>query len=137
MILPSWLQKALFATAVMNISAGVAFLPPAAALRASFGFPEGGHPLYLCTVSMFVALFGFGYLAAALAGRIDRLFLTLGAVGKLAFFTLVTWLWAAGAVTGQAALSASADLFFAVLFLKALYDTRPTAVGEALAVPAR
>ena len=96
--LPTWMRRALFATAGMNIVGAALFAPPARALRAVAGFPPGEHPLYLATVSMFVLLFGLGYLWAAAAGRADRLFITLAAVGKLSFFALLVWFWAVGAV---------------------------------------
>src|SRR5437879_5078087 len=63
------MRGALFATAAMNIVGAALFAPSARALRAVAGFPEAEHPLYLATVSMFVLLFGVGYLWAAIAGR--------------------------------------------------------------------
>jgi hypothetical protein len=137
MTVPSWVQKALLATGVMNLLASVAFLPPAGALRAVFGFPVDSHPLYLATVSMFVGLFGAGYLAGALTGRVDRVFLTIAAIGKLGFFALVAGLWATGALPAQAVFGGSADLLFAALFFKCLYDARPSTAGEPLPLPAR
>src|SRR2546425_4289003 len=82
------MRGALFATAGMNIGGAALFAPPARALRAIAGFPPGEHPLYLATVTMFVLLFGLGYLWAAAAGRAERLFITIAAVGKLSFFAL-------------------------------------------------
>src|SRR2546429_8648721 len=81
------MRRALFATAGMNIVGAALFAPPARALRAVAGFPPGEHPLYLATVSMFVLLFGLGYLWAAAAGRADRLFITLAAGRKLSFLS--------------------------------------------------
>src|SRR5881397_1564000 len=91
--LPAWMRRALFATAGMNILAAAAFIPAAEPLRALLGFPEPGHALYLLTVGMFILIFGLGYLWAAIAGRAERLFITLAAAGKLSFFGL---LWGAG-----------------------------------------
>src|SRR5213593_4622977 len=121
MALPTWMRRALFATAAMNILGAVLFAPSARTLRAIAGMPEGDHPLYLATVSMFVLLFGLAYLWAALAGRADRLFITLAAVGKLSFFALLVWFWAGGALSVRAPLAATGDLVFGVLFLKWLY----------------
>src|SRR5712672_1500742 len=60
--LPSWMRRALFATAGMNILAALGFLPGATAVRALAGLPQDGQPLYLLTVALFVGLFGLGYL---------------------------------------------------------------------------
>jgi hypothetical protein len=114
--LPTWMRRALFATAAMNILAAAGFLPGATSVRALAGLPEGGHPLYLLTVAMFVLLFGLGYLGAATAGRADRLFITVAAVGKLSFFTLLVAFWARGAVPFRAPVLGSADLIFGTLF---------------------
>src|SRR2546428_11008268 len=92
------MRGALFATAGMNIVGAALFAPPARALRAVAGFPPGEHPLYLATVSMFVLLFGLGYLWAAAAGRADRLFITLAAVGQAAVFSAVVVVLGVGAV---------------------------------------
>src|SRR5439155_13775513 len=90
------MRRALFATAGMNIGGAALFTPPARALRAVAGLPQAEHPLYLATVSMFVLLFGFGYLWAAAAGRAVLVFITVAAVGKVSFFLLLWWLWVVG-----------------------------------------
>ena len=120
--LPTWMRRALFATAGMNIVAAAAFVPSAASLRAVAGLPEGTHPLYLATVGMFVLLFGVGYLWAALAGRAERLFIALAAAGKSSFFGLLVWFWAAGAVPMRVPVLGTADLIFAVLFWTWLFS---------------
>ena len=121
MTLPSWMRGALFAAAAMNVLGAVAFAPPAGALRALVGMPETGHPLYLAMVSMFVLLFGIGYLWAALSGHVDRLFITIAAVGKLSFFTLLVCFWAAAALPARTVLTGTGDLFFGLLFLTWLF----------------
>jgi hypothetical protein len=121
-LLPTWMRRALFATAVMNMLAAGAFIPAAASLRAAAGFPEGGHPLYLVTAGMFVLLFGLGYLWAAVAGRPERLFIALAAVGKLSFFGLLVWFWATGALPVRAPVLGAADLVFGLLFLAWLFS---------------
>jgi hypothetical protein len=130
------MRTALYATGVMNVLAAGAFLPPAGAVRAVAGFPEGDHPLYLATVAMFVLLFGLGYLSAAVTGRADRLFLGVAAVGKLSFVALVASFWLAGALPPLAAALASADLPFGALFLGWLY-TNPEHGARARAAGAR
>ena len=121
--LPTWMRRALFATAGMNIVGAALFAPSARALRAVAGFPQGEHPLYLATVAMFVLLFGLGYLWAAAVGRADRLFITLAAVGKLSFFALLVWFWAVGALSARAPLVGTGDLVFGILFTVWLYGT--------------
>jgi hypothetical protein len=91
--LPTWMRRALFVTAAMNLLAAAGFLPAAGMLRAVAGFPEEAHPFYLLSVGMFVLLFGIGYLWTALVGRADRLFIALATIGKLSFFALLVHLW--------------------------------------------
>jgi hypothetical protein len=120
--LPTWMRRALFATAVMNVVAAAAFVPSARSLRALAGFPEGEHPLYLTTAGMFVLLFGLAYLAAAVRGRADPVFIAIAAAGKLSFVALLVWFWAMGMLPVRAPLLGSADLIFAGLFLRWLSD---------------
>jgi hypothetical protein len=116
MTLPGWMRNALWATGVMNVGAAFAFAPSGQALRALAGFPDG-EPLYLATSSLFVLLFGVGYLWSAAAGRADRIFITIAAVGKLSFVALVVTYWLARALPARAVLVASGDVVFGVLFL--------------------
>ncbi len=116
--LPSWMRNALFATAALNLIAGIGFLPPAAGVRALAGLPAGGDPLYLSMVALFVALFGVGYLWVAMANRPERLFIALGATGKLGFFLLVVGFWLAGSLPAMALPGGAADLGFALLFFR-------------------
>lgn len=134
--LPVWMRRALFATAVMNAGGAVLFLPPAQPLRALVGMPEA-HPLYLITVSMFVAVFGAGYLWTALAGRADRMFITLSAIGKLVFFATLTWLWLTGELSMLAPLLGAGDLVFGVLFVVWLSGASPAVLAQSSAVSAR
>ena len=121
--LPPWMRRTLFVTAAMNILAAAAFLPSAARVRAIAGFPEGDHPFYLVTVSMFVLIFGLAYLWAAAAGRAERFFIAAAAAGKLSFFTLLVGFWAAGALPTRAPVAGTADLVFAIVFSIWLFST--------------
>ena len=116
--LPSWMRNALYATGVMNLIAGIAFLPPATGVRALMGLPAGNDPLYLTLVALFVALFGVGYFWTAMANRPERLFIVLGAIGKLGFFLLVVGFWLAGSLPAMALGAGAADLVFVVLFFQ-------------------
>ena len=115
--LPRWMRNALYATGVMNVLAAALFVPGAQALRALAGLPPAEQPVYLATISMFVLLFGLGYLWTALRGWADRLFIAISAVGKLTFVTLIVGFCLAGDLPVQAPLAASGDLAFGVLFL--------------------
>ena len=121
--LPRWMTTALLATAVMNLTAGLAFLPPAQPLRALVGMPDG-EPVYLATVALFVLLFGAGYAYVGFTGRDERLFLTLSAIGKISFVTIVTFYWLAGRLPFQAVMTASGDLVFGALFAGWLLTSR-------------
>lgn len=125
--LPVWMRTALFATAAMNIFGAAAFLPGAQALRDLGGLPNAGHPLYVTTVGIFVFVLGLGYLGCAMMNHADRLLITVGAAGKLAFFALLVMLWIAGDLPIQAPLAGSGDLIFGVVFCIWLFQTRPVA----------
>lgn len=123
--LPTWMRATLFATAVMNIIGSAAFLPPMQSLRDLGGFPNPDHPLYLSTVGIFIFVLGLGYLGCAVLGRADRLFIAVGATGKLAFFALLTGLWLSGDLPVKAPLTGAGDLLFGVLFAAWLLQTMP------------
>jgi len=122
-VLPNWMRNALLATAVMNLTAGLAFLPPAQPLRAVAGMPDG-EPVYLTTVALFVLLFGAGYAYCGLMRRDERLFLALSAIGKISFVSIVTFYWLAGRLPFQAVMTASGDLVFGALFAGWLLTSR-------------
>jgi hypothetical protein len=126
MSLPKWMRIALLATAPMNLLGSLAFLPPGRSLRLSMGWPPDGHPIYAATVGLFIFLFGVAYLWTGLTGRADRLFITLAASGKLAFFLLTVWFWLTGTLSGQVPASAGGDLVFALLFFVWLFQVRST-----------
>jgi hypothetical protein len=132
MTLPGWMRTALFATAAMNAGAAIVFSPPARGLRALAGLPPGEHPFYLATASMFVLLFGVGYLWLAVTGRADRLFIALAALGKLSFVGLVVALAVGGELPVRAALFGAGDLPFGLLFLKWLFAPEATDAAHAL-----
>jgi hypothetical protein len=115
--LPTWMRRALLATAVMNVFAAGAFLPSAGAIRALAGLPDDAHPFYLATIAMFVLLFGLGYLWSGATGHADRLFIAIAAIGKISFFVLLVGFWSVGQLSPRAPLLGSADLFFGVLFV--------------------
>ena len=135
--LPTWMRRALLATAVMNILGAGLFLPPAAPLRALAGVPPAEHAVYLLTIAMFVLSFGLAYLYTGLTGRADRLFLALAGGGKLAFVAILLGCWASGEVSVRAPLSAVGDLVFGVLFLTYLASDASRSPARASTIAAR
>jgi hypothetical protein len=116
------MRTALYATAVMNLAAAISFLPGAAALRAQVGLPAEAPPVYLLTVALFVGLFGVGYFWAAYTARGERIFITMAALGKLGFFSLLVWYWMEGSLPLRAPVLGSADLVFSMLFFAWLFS---------------
>ena len=92
---PTWMRRALLATAVMNLLAAAAFLPSASAIRALAELPENVHSVYLATISMFI-LVGF-WLAGELSVRAPL----LGAADL--FFGVLFLIWLAGSRSTLAA----------------------------------
>lgn len=114
---PPWMRTALFATAAMNLGAATLFLPVGLPVRAMLGLPGDAHPLYLATIALFVALFGVGYLWAALANRAERVFVGMAGLGKLAFVALLCGYWIAGAIPVLPVLAAAGDVVFGAMFV--------------------
>jgi hypothetical protein len=111
------MRVALGATAVMNLVGAVTFAPLSTLAHDLGGFPAEVHPLYAWTVAEFIGLFGVGYGWCAWTASASRLFVAVGAAGKLAFFATVAAFVVAGALPPQAAGFASADLGFGLAFL--------------------
>lgn len=124
MTLPRWMRVTMLTTAVMNVMGGITFIPAARALRELGGLPATALPLYLATIGVFILIFGLAYLRSAFTGKADRLFVAVAAAGKLAFFGLLVWYWAAGLLPGTAVTSGMGDLVFGSLFLVWLYQVR-------------
>src|SRR5262245_61119837 len=96
MRLPTWMRVVMYATAVMNILGGIAFIPSAKALRELGGLPMLAHPLYVSTLGAFIIVFGFAYLWSGMRGTADRQFVAVAAAGKLSFFALLVRYWLGG-----------------------------------------
>jgi hypothetical protein len=124
MTAPTWLRTAMLVTAAMNLLAAFLFLPGAESLRALAGMPPGAPPVYLATIMLFVLLFGAGYFWVGVTGRAEPLFVTLAAVGKIAFVTILVSFASAGTLSWRAPVVASGDLLFGLLFLRWLVAYR-------------
>lgn len=114
---PRWLRRALYATAVMNVSGSLAFVPAGQPIRALAGFPEPGHPFYLWLLAIWIAAFGVAYGWSAHTNCVEPVFLAVATVGKLSFAGLLIGYAATGGLPAPAALGASGDLVFGLLFL--------------------
>jgi hypothetical protein len=117
------MRAALYATAAMNILGSVTFVPHFSGLRARFELPES-HPLYLLIIGTWVLAFGLCYLWMAVSSRRDRIFVAIGAVGKLSFFALLALFAARGDLPLAAVGAGSGDLLFGLIFIFWLIRTR-------------
>lgn len=114
--LPLWLRIALYATALMNIGGGFAFVPALGALRNLFGLPTA--PTFFYWILFFwIEAFGVAYFALARSGHEEPVFLGVAAAGKLSFAGLLIGYTLQGGFPPQAALASLGDLFFGLLFL--------------------
>lgn len=123
-ILPKWMRVAMLATAAMNCLGAFAFVPSITALRNQFGFPQNVHPLYLWIIAEFIFIFGVAYAWAGFSGRASRLFVAVGAAGKLAFFGTIAAFALSGELPFKTILNASGDLIFGLLFAFWIFQTR-------------
>jgi len=119
-----FVRTALFATALFNFGAALAFAFPMS-IGKLIALPSA-PPVYLALSAVFIALFGGSYTWLALQPTISRPMLGFGAIGKtVAFFTFFT-LWTCGNASLLLMLGGVGDLAFAALFFAWL---RKTATG--------
>jgi hypothetical protein len=119
-----WFRRILLAAGVLNLGGALIFAPVFPKLRNLTGLPEAGHPLYPWLLSLWTLFFGFAYLRLAFATTPERLFLQVAAAGKASFTLLLIAFWLHGVLPIQAPLAGSSDLFFAMVFIVWLYQTR-------------
>ncbi|MEP6924035.1 MAG: hypothetical protein ABI954_06200 [Pyrinomonadaceae bacterium] len=119
-----WMRVALLSTAAMNMFGALLFVPSFSGLREFLGLPNPSHGLYLWIISSWIFLFGVCYLWLGITGRRERLFLVVGAAGKLSFVVLMFTYYLAGEIPLTAALASLSDLFFAAIFAFYLWKTR-------------
>jgi hypothetical protein len=111
-----WFRNALFATAAMNILGAGVFIPANRPVRELFGLPDS-HPVYLWVFAAWVFGFGLCYLWTAVKQSRERLFITIGAIGKLSFFAALLIYAMLGEISLRAPLGVIGDLIFGVLFV--------------------
>lgn len=73
---------------------------------------------------LIVIVFGVGYGLVALVHHRFRFFISVGAMGKILFFSFVAYLWLQTAATALALTVASGDLLWALYFMRFLFRTR-------------
>lgn len=71
-----------------------------------------------------VAVAGIGYGVVGFASHRYRFFVSLGALGKIAFFLFVSYLWLGGVTTNFAAVIAFGDLLWGIYFMIFIFRTR-------------
>ncbi|KJS33625.1 MAG: hypothetical protein VR64_02525 [Desulfatitalea sp. BRH_c12] len=71
-----------------------------------------------------VVLFGVGYGIVGYANHKFRFFITFGAIGKIALFLLVSYLWLKSTATSFAIIVATGDLLWAIYFIYYLFSTK-------------
>jgi len=110
------MRRILWCAAVFNFGGAFLFAFPASPVGQLVGLPIPVPGIYSAILAFLVALFGAAYVWLATQPSIDRPMVTFFTIGKGGVFAIVTAFWIAGAVSGPAALTASGDLVFAILF---------------------
>jgi hypothetical protein len=119
----NWMRNTLFVSSAVNLLGAITFVPAFRLLRDRSQFPDA-HPLYLWIISIWILAFGAGYLYMALTRRPDKIFIAVGAAGKLSFFVLLLCYSLGGLFPLSTAFSAIVDLILAVIFIGWLWKNR-------------
>ena len=116
--------------AAFNFAIGFSFLFARPLLLRQIGFdPVRGSNIQIANlVGMFIALFGYCYLLAAIDPRLYRPFIQVGAMGKLLAIVCVAAPWLAGSVHTPPPPLLAGDFIFAFLFLDYLRRTRTASI---------
>lgn len=107
----------MFATAILNTLGAITFVPAMTAMRASGDLPNDANPLYLWMISLWIFFFGVAYLYLGITGKIEKVFIAVGAAGKLSFFLLLLIYALAGSLPLMAVSAGVADLIVATIFI--------------------
>lgn len=110
-----WFRIALFITGIINLFAGVMFIPANTSGRAIFKFPEAAAP-YLWFMAILFFVFGMLYLWLAFRERGEWMFIVIAAVGKLSFFGAFFFCWLAGEIQFITVVGSVGDLIFGSIF---------------------
>jgi hypothetical protein len=118
------MRRVMLAAAVLNTLGALTFIPSFTGLRAQGHLPNDAHPVYLWMIALWIFFFGVAYLYLGLTGKVEKVFVAVGAAGKLSFFGLLLGFALAGGLPIQAALSGIGDLIFGTIFTVWLWRTR-------------
>ncbi len=112
---------------VVNIIGALFFVPRVGFGRALLGLPVDVYPIYLWIIASWIFLFGIAYFYLAVTGKSERLFVYIGAFGKLFFGLLLIASWLNREASIWSVLAALTDITLAGIFLFWLYQTRHVA----------
>jgi hypothetical protein len=118
------MRRVMLAAAILNTLGALTFIPAFTGLRTRGHLPNDAHPVYLWMIALWIFFFGAAYLYLGLTGRVEKVFVAVGAAGKLSFFGLLLGFTLAGDLPLQAATSGVADLVFGTIFTVWLWRTR-------------
>ena len=118
------MRRVMLAAAILNTLGALTFIPAFTGLRAQGHLPNDAHPVYLWMIALWIFFFGIAYLYLGITGRVEKVFIAVGAAGKLSFFGLLLGFALAGDLPIQAATSGIADLVFGTIFTVWLWRTR-------------
>jgi hypothetical protein len=116
-------RVALWASVALNLFGAWLFLTPAVGGSSSM-LPLDPPPFYAAQIGMVILIFAGAYAWLASRRPIDRPLLTVGAAGKIGFFTVSAAFWAAGDLTFEQAAQATPDLVLGSIFAWHLLATR-------------
>lgn len=109
-------RAALWFTVVLNAVGFVIFCRLALG-HSSALMPVPASPYLAALTALTIGLFAGVYLWQAVATRLNRAVIVVGALGKLAFFLITLAFCVTGALPVRVAVNASPDLVLAVIFL--------------------
>jgi hypothetical protein len=111
-----FIRRVLWTTAFFNLGGAALFGFPSSPLGRLAGLPAFVPGVYRALLALFVLLFAGAYAWLARSETIDRPLVAFAAIGKASAFAVICGFWLLGAAPARAALLASGDLVFAVLF---------------------
>ena len=117
------MRMTLCATTFVNLLGAITFFPYFQMLRERSHLPAA-DPLYLYIISIWIFVFGCGYLWMAVTRRPDKIFIAVGAAGKISFFLLLASFALSGKLPLLTAFSALIDLVIGVIFIAWLWKRR-------------
>ena len=119
-----WIRKIFLITGFVNMLGALMFVPQIGFGRVLLGFPGDVYPVYLWIISSWILLFGIAYFYLAITVKVEKLFVLIGALGKILFGMCLIFYYLQGETSIWAVSSAFIDITLAVIFLYWLYQIR-------------